>query len=194
MAAVRVHGSTTRIGCGDRLPHKPHATDTAGSMASQERKAPTAFLARPRSLVEISDAGDLLGMDVLFEPQHQWIAEEYLATDVPHGWAACIDADSDRVYYWNESTQVRVALARCVLVCRLRALIDLLRACACATRLLHPANCCCTRLTAARRTGDALGEPGRITLCRAVPNAAAQWRGQRRGHLPARVAGRSARA
>lgn len=71
------------------------------------RRAAAAFLVRPRSLVEISDAGDLLGMDVLFEPEHQWIAEEYLATDVPEGWVACLDQSTDKVYYWNETTNVR---------------------------------------------------------------------------------------
>lgn len=59
---------------------------------------------RPRSLVEISDAGDMLGMDVLFEPQHQWIAEEFLAAEVPDGWQQCLDPGSDKTYYWNEAT------------------------------------------------------------------------------------------
>lgn len=70
------------------------------------RKAPAAFAARPRALKEISDAGDLVGMDVLFEPQYQWIAEEYLAHGLPSGWAACHDATTDKIYYWNEKTQV----------------------------------------------------------------------------------------
>ena len=48
-----------------------------GFVDLEERHAPVAFGMRPASLFEVQAAGNELGIDIFFEPQYMWLAEEY---------------------------------------------------------------------------------------------------------------------
>ena len=66
--------------------------------------APKAFGRRPASLTEIKAAADELGIDVFFEPEHWWIAQEYLCSALPPGWEQCWDETYQAWYYNNTTT------------------------------------------------------------------------------------------
>ena len=75
-----------------------------GFVDVEERHAPIAFGRRPASLYEVQAAGNELGIDVFFEPQYMWLAEEYLTAALPPNWEQCWDNSHSAWYYVNNKT------------------------------------------------------------------------------------------
>ena len=75
-----------------------------GFVDLDERHAPVAFGRRPASLYEIQAAANELGIDIFFEPQYMWIAEDYLTAPLPPNWEQCWDNNRFAWYYVNNKT------------------------------------------------------------------------------------------
>jgi|EP00945_MAST-04E_sp_MAST-4E-sp1_P008782 hypothetical protein len=74
-------------------------------MSYGTKHAPTSFERRPATLKEIQVAANELELDVFFEPQYTWIAEEYLTAAMPPNWETCWDEAHQSWYYFNSGTE-----------------------------------------------------------------------------------------
>ena len=68
--------------------------------------SPGSLALNPVSLRQISESGLQLGIDVLYQPQYSWIAEEFMASNkvgLEEGWAA-YDTEDGNQYFYNSAT------------------------------------------------------------------------------------------
>ena len=74
---------------------------SAAEQAEQLHKASRALWRRPRVMLEVLHAAELLGIDPLQNPELVWLAEEALSAELPLGWEELSDAATGANYYHN---------------------------------------------------------------------------------------------
>jgi len=82
----------------------PRSSNTMRKQHSTSRAV--ALRRRPRLMIEVIHAAEILGIDPIREPQHMWLAEEALSLELPMGWRA-YEARSGHEYYHNELLELR---------------------------------------------------------------------------------------